>query len=157
MKDHFHILYSLSRMRSTFLNTLKKQKCQLWFTKCKLFFLFTSYRVFLKKCFTSWVTCSPRSSGSPQHSLWRPSTKPYYSDTQLFRSKDYAGILSGKRCPVEPATQSPVKLWWILSNIPKMYVLCRIEISSQMEHLLRNPFNEIRPQFFLLLCPIHEW
>lgn len=107
-------------------------------------FLFTSYRVFLKKCSINLVTCSPRSSECHQHLLWHPSTEPLETDTlvkedcQTLQEPELCWASVKQKMPrkrtCDPSHKSnhDVCLW----NLPKIHIPCSLVIN-----LLVNTFT----------------
>lgn len=125
-------------------------------------FLFTSYRVFLKKCSINLVTCSPRSSECHQRLLWRPSTEPLETDTlaedcQTLQEPElcWASVkqkMPGKRtCNPSHKSNHDVCLW----NLPKIHILYSLVISILLIYLLLKCLFERNLSFYCYVLSVN--
>ena len=95
------------------------------------FFFVTSYRAFLKRCFTNLVTCFPRSSGCHRHWPWPPSTEPPHTDTLKKMLGSCQEKMPRKRtCHPRHKSNHDKRLL----NIPKTRMLYRLVISPLLIH-----------------------
>ena len=153
---YFHILKHLKHFLKI-TDSLTNANSSLFF-----FFFVTSYRAFLKRCFTNLVTCFPRSSGCHRHWPWPPSTEPPHTDTLKKMLGSCQEKMPRKRtCHPRHKSNHDKRLL----NIPKTRMLYRLVISPLLIHsFLSSVYGGKKKSlvffFFSLLfpyCPICEY